>query len=45
MHIKEETGESNSYFYLIQSISVALQRGNKVSVVGSGNVTDLVLMC
>ena len=32
--IKEETGERNAYFYLFHRISVALQRGNEVPVVG-----------
>ena len=39
-HVKEETGESNAYFYLIQRISVALQQGNEVSVVGFSNEAD-----
>ena len=38
--IKEETEESNAYFYLIQRISVALQQRNDGSVVGSSNVAD-----
>ena len=28
-HTKEETGESNAYFYLVQRLSVALQRWNE----------------
>ena len=37
---KEKMGVSNAYFYLIQKISVELQRRNVVSVVGSGKMAD-----
>ena len=33
--IQDQTGEKRSTFYLFQSISMAIQRGNAVSVLGT----------
>jgi len=33
--LREATGEQRSYQFLLQRVSVAVQRGNRVAVVGS----------
>ena len=34
-HLREATGEQRSYQFLLQRVAVAVQRGNRVAVVGS----------
>ena len=36
--IKDATGDCNSYQYLLQGISVLIQRGNAVSMLGTSKV-------
>ena len=33
--IRENTGEINSYFYLVQRLSIEIQRGNASAVLGT----------
>ena len=39
--LKQVTGDDNSYTYLVQRLSVVIQRGNTASVLGSASASDI----
>ena len=42
--IRAETGEPRSFQFLLQGVSVAIQRGNVASVLGTAHVIDNVFI-